>query len=110
MLDGGVDDVWIAPPEDVAAVGATGRLMDLDSPQAGALRARYGDRFIYVMPQREDYSDRPVPVGIDLSGTALVGEYRPWPDGAALGVNAYTSRLDQVLVFLDYVFQYRPER
>ncbi len=107
MLDGGVDDIWIAGPEDVAAIGATGRLMDLNSEQAGALRARYGDRFVYCTPLREGYSDEPVPVGIDLSGTALVGEYRPWPGGAALGVNAATKRFDQVMVFLDYLFQYQ---
>ena len=106
MLDGGVDDIWIAGPEDIAAIGAAGRLMDLDSEQAAPLRERYGDRFVYVKPLREDYSDQPVPVGIDLSGTALVGEYKPWPEGAALGVNAYTKRFDQVLVFLDYIFEY----
>ncbi len=104
MLDGQVDDVWIAQAEDVAAIGEAGRLMDLNSDAAAPLREKYGDRFVYCTPADESYSDSPVPVGIDLAGTALVGEYRAYPGGAALGINAYTKRLDQVLVFLDYLF------
>ncbi len=110
MLDGGVDDVWVAEAEDIIAVGETGRLMDLNADAAAPLRERYADRFVYCTPLREDYSDDPVPVGIDLSGTALTGEFSAYPSGAALGVNAYTKRLDQVVVFLDYVFQYQPGR
>lgn len=104
MLDGGVDDVWVAPEEDVIAVGEGGRLLDLSGEAAAPLRERYADRFVYCTPLDAAYSDRPVPVGIDLSGTWLVGEYRAYPDGAVLGVNAATKRLDQVLVFLDYLF------
>ena len=110
MLDGGVDDIWVAEEEDVVAIGETGRLMDLNTEAAAPLRERYADRFVYCTPLREDYSDSPVPVGIDLSGTALTGEYSAYPNGAVLGVNAYTKRLDQVVVFLDYVFRYRPGR
>jgi len=104
MLDGRVDDVWVAEAEDVIAVGAGGRLMDLDGPDAAVLKERYGDRFVYCTPLDESYSDQPVPIGIDLAGTALTGEYSAYPNGAVLGVNAYTGRLDQVVVFLDYLF------
>lgn len=103
MLDGKVDDVWVAEAEDVIAIGETGRLMDLNN--SDVLREKYSDRFVYCTPLREGYSDAPVPIGIDLTGTALVGEYNAYPDGAVLGVNAYTQRLDQVIVFLDYLFQ-----
>ncbi|MBQ9251550.1 MAG: hypothetical protein IJ188_02800 [Clostridia bacterium] len=105
MLDGGVDDVWVAEAEDLIVVGAGGRLMDLSTAQAAALREKYQDRFIYCTPLREDYSTEPVPIGIDLAGTALTGEYCAYPEGAALGINAYTSRLDQVEIFLDYLFE-----
>ena len=44
MLDAGVDDVWVAEAEDVIAVGEGGRLMDLNTPEAAALKERYGDR------------------------------------------------------------------
>ena len=104
MLDAGVDDIWIAQAEDVVAVGEAGRLMDLNSDAAKELRERYGDRFVYCTPLDESYSRAPVPVGIDLSGTALTGEYSAYPEGAVLGVNAYTRRFDQVVVFLDYLF------
>lgn len=105
MLDAGVDDVWVAEAEDVIAVGEGGRLMDLNTPEAAALKERYGDRFVYCTPLDESYSDQPVPIGIDLSGTALTGEYSAYPGGAVLSVNAYTQRPDQVVVFLDYLFQ-----
>ena len=103
MLDGKVDDIWVAEAEDVIAIGETGRLMDLNTNDA--LKEKYSARFVYCMPLDESYSDRPVPIGIDLSGTALVGEYSAYPNGAVLGVNAYTQRPDQVIVFLDYLFQ-----
>ena len=103
MLDGKVDDVWVAEAEDVIVVGETGRLMDLNTNDV--LRERYSDRFVYCTPLDESYSDQPVPIGIDLTGTALVGEYSAYPGGAVLGVNAYTQRPDQVVVFLDYLFQ-----
>jgi hypothetical protein len=104
MMDGGVDDVWIAPAEDVIAIGEAGRLLDLNSDAAAPIRERYADRFVYCTPLDESYSREPVPIGIDLAGTVLVGEYKAWPEGAVLGVNAATKRLDQVPVFLNYLF------
>ena len=103
MLDSGVDDVWVAEAEDVIAIGETGRLMDLNSDAAARLRERYANRFVYCTPLREDYSSEPVPIGIDLTGSVLTGEYSAYPNGAVLGVNAYTGRLEQVLVFLSYL-------
>ena len=107
MMDGKVDDIWVAEAEDVIAIGETGRLLDLNREEAAALQ-KYSDRFVYCTPLREDYSDQPVPIGIDLGGTALTGEFSPYPKGAVLGVNAYSQRLDQVVVFLDYLFDYQP--
>ena len=107
MIDGGVDDVWIAQAEDVIAIGEAGRLLDLNSELAAPLREKYADRFVYCTPLDESYSDQPVPVGIDLSGTALVGEYRAYSEGAVLGVSAHTRRFDQVPVFLEYLFAYK---
>ena len=106
MLDGQVDDIWVAQAEDVIAIGEGGRLMDLNGETAAPLREKYGNRFVYCTPLDESYSKVPVPIGIDLSGTALVGEYSAYPDGAVLAVNAYTKRFDQVVLFLDFLFQY----
>ena len=104
MLDGGVDDVWIAGAEDVIAVGEAGRLMDLNGDAAALIREKYADRFIYCTPLDASYSDKPVPIGIDLAGTALTGEYSAYPEGAVLAVHACTPRPEQVIVFLDYLF------
>ena len=84
--------------------------MDLGSGAAAALFERYADRFIYCTPLRQEYSTEPVPVGIDLTGTALTGEYSAYPDGAVLGVNALTGRLDQAAIFLEYLFGYQDPR
>jgi hypothetical protein len=104
MMDGGVDDVWVAQAEDVIAIGEAGRLLDLDSDAAAVIKEKYGDRFVYCTPLDESYSTGPVPIGIDLAGSSLTGEYSAYPGGAALGINAGTRRLDQALVFLDYLF------
>ena len=106
MMDGGVDDVWIAPKEDVIAVGEAGRLLDLNSDAAADLRRKFADRFVYCTPLDESYSAEPVPIGIDLADTALVGEYRAYPGGAVLGINAATKRLEQAMVFLDYLYAF----
>lgn len=107
MLDSGTDDIWVAGPEEIAVVGAAGRLMDLST--VDAIREKYGDRFVYCTPLRDDYSADPVPVGIDLSGTVLTGDYSAYPDGAALSINAYTKRLDAAMAFLEYLFDSESE-
>ena len=104
MLDSGVDDIWVAESEDVIAVGEAGRLMDLTRGENAQALARYADRFVYCTPLDEEYSTEPVAIGIDLSGTVLSqGTYSPYPNGAVLGINAYTKRFDQVLLFLAYL-------
>ena len=104
MLDSGTDDIWVSGVEEIRTVGAAGRLMDLS--RVDAVREKYADRFVYCQPLRDDYSSDPVPVGVDLSGTALTGPYSPYPEGAALAINAYTKRPDAAIRFLDYVFEY----
>ena len=76
----------------------------LNSDAAAPIREKYADRFVYCTPQDEEYSDQPVPIAIDLSGTVLTGEYSAYPEGAVLGINAGTKRLDQAAVLLDYLF------
>ncbi|MBQ3477358.1 MAG: hypothetical protein IJH25_04205, partial [Clostridia bacterium] len=45
MLDGKVDDIWVAEAEDVIAIGETGRLMDLNTTEA--LKEKYSAQFVY---------------------------------------------------------------
>ena len=106
MMDSGTLDVWIAEAEDVVAVGEGGRLMDLSAEAAQSIQERYGDRFVSCKPLRDTYSKDPVPIGIDLSGTALTGPYSAYPNGAVLAINAYTKRMEEAFRFVDYIFQY----
>lgn len=104
-LDSGTLDVLVMEEEDLLAIGASGRLLDLEDERATNLLERYQDRLVYCEPFREDYGKDLVPVGIDLSGTALVGEYRAYPEGCVLGISAVAPHLDQVEVFLSYLFE-----
>lgn len=105
-LDSGTLDVLVMPREDLAAVGASGRLMDLRDERTRALFEAYADRLLWVTPaEQTDGDGEPVPVGIDLSGTMLVGEGAPYGEDAALGVSALSPHPDQAEVFLRYLFQ-----
>ena len=105
-LDSGTLDVLVMPKEDLCAVGQSGRLMDLRNEKTKDILSAYGDRLVYIMPgEMSDYSDEPVPVGIDLTGTGLVGEGLPYENNAVLGVNALAPHPDQAEVFLAYLFE-----
>lgn len=105
-LDSGTLDVLVMPAEDLAAVGSSGRLMDLRDTRTASLYSAYADRLVWVAPsEKSDYSEDPVPVGIDLSGTPLVGENAPYGESAVLGVNALAPHPEQAAVFLAYLFE-----
>lgn len=104
-LDSETLDVLVMEEEDLLAIGASGRLLDLKDERVAHLLERYQDRLVYCEPFREDYGKELVPVGIDLSGTPLVGEYRAYPEGGVLGISAVAPHLDQVEVFLTYLFE-----
>ena len=104
-LDSGTLDALIMPQEDIAAIGKSGRLLDLRNQKTKQLFERYHDQLVWVMPnESSDYSNEPVPVGIDLEGTLLVGEQGAYADGAVLGVNALAQHTDQIPVLLDFLF------
>lgn len=106
LLDGGVLDVLVMEEDKLAAIGASGRLVDLSSTALmGDFAKRWQERLVYCQPYDETYSDAPVPVGIDLSGTALVGEYRAYADSAVLGISAHAPHMEQAEVFLNYLFE-----
>lgn len=104
-LDSGALDVLVMEREDIEALGRVGRLLDLEDARLNGLAERWADRLVWVEPSEEiEYEKSPVAVGIDLSGSCLVGEYRAYPEGALLGVGAGAEHLDQVEVFLNYIF------
>ena len=107
-MDSGVLDVLVMEPERLTAIGAAGRLMDLEDERTAAIMQKYADRVITCEPFREDYGKERVAIGIDLTGSVLVGEGCAYPDGAALGVNALSEHPEQAEVFLAYVFGEEP--
>lgn len=107
LIDSGTLDVLVMEEADITALGAQGRLLDLRDERMGPdFAARWQDRFVTCRPIRED-TDRgeAVPVGIDLAGSRLVGEYRAYPAGAVLALGASLPHPDQVELFLDYIFE-----
>ncbi|MGN0774775.1 MAG: hypothetical protein ACI4MP_13405 [Candidatus Ventricola sp.] len=104
-LDSGTLDVLVMPEADLSAVGQSGRLMDLRDERTAALFDAWQDRLVYVTPNAQSgYGDDPVPVGVDLSGTPLVGENAPYGESAVLGVSALAPHPEQAEVFIKYLF------
>ena len=103
FLDSGALDVLVMEEEDIASIGEVGRLLDLEDERMGDFAERWSDRLVYVEPTVQYAKDR-VPVGIDIAGSILVDKYNAYPDGAVLGVSAQAGHLDQVEVFLNYIF------
>ena len=105
FLDSGALDVLVMEREDIEAIGEAGRLLDLEDERMGDFAERWADRLVYVEPAAEtQYVKDWVPVGIDIAGSMLVDKYNAYPDGAVLGVSAQAGHLDQVEVFLNYIF------
>lgn len=103
--DGGVLDGIVQGTGSLAALGKTGRLMDLNSEECASIKAKYGDRFIYSDPIDEEYSEEKVPVGIDISGSKLVSQYGIYSADIALGIGAKSENVDSVEKFLDFILE-----
>lgn len=103
--DGGVLDGIVQGTGSLAALGKSGRLMDLDSEECASIKAKYGDRFIYSDPYDEDYGKDKVAVGIDISDSKLVTEYKVYSADIALGIGALSENVDSVEKFLDFIFE-----
>lgn len=103
--DGGILDGIVMGNGSLAALGKSGRLMDLDREECASIKQKYGDRFIYSEPYDEDYGKDMVPVGIDISDSRLVTEYKVYPLDAALGIGALSDNIESVELFLDFILQ-----
>jgi hypothetical protein len=106
-IEAGTQDAVIMEPEALASFGESGRLLDLDKEECSSIREKYGQYFIYCTPYDTEYGDGgEVAVGIDISDSILMTEYEIYEDGGcALGIGEYSSNLDAVEMFLDYVFE-----
>lgn len=102
-VDTGTLDVVMMETEDLATLGERGRLMDLSQEDVAELAEKYADRLIYAKPLDTEYSEEEIPIGIDLSDTCLVTKYHAYEGSCALGISAYSTHLDAVETFLDYI-------
>lgn len=104
LTDAGVLDAVVMDSAALASLGESGRLMDLDSEPCASIREKYGDRFLYALPYDTEYSEEPVPVGIDVTDSILVTQYRLYADSCALGIGAQSGSIEAVEKFLDYIY------
>ena len=98
-LDAGTMDVVLMGEEDLVALGETGRLLDLRDERTAALCEAYAGRLVYCTSAEGEE----IPVGIDLSDTALAGT--AYGGDCVLGVSANVPHPDQVPVFLSYLLE-----
>ena len=103
LMDSGTMDAIVMEPDNLALLGERGRLIDLTDERTKALMERYRDRLITVSHTDEDGTTRDIPIGIDISDSALVrqGAY----DACAIGISANAQHIDAVETFLDYILQ-----
>ena len=103
---GELDVVVMEQPQQLAAVGATGRLLDLDRPECAALRQRYADRLVYTTPNDEEYGSDRVAVGIDVRDSLLMTKYRVYGgETCVIGIGANSRNLDAVETFLRFILE-----
>ncbi len=103
IVESGDLDAVVTSEANLVAVGEAGRLLDLSAEPCAGLFKGYEELFVYCIPYDEEYSKDPVPVGIDISGSDLTEKYGLYPDGAVLGVGAYTSHPEEVVRFLEFL-------
>lgn len=103
LADSGTLDLITMFPEQLAPLGESGRLLDWNLESCDALREKYADRLIRYQPPEDAKVTDPVPVGIDISDSLLVTKYGIYPESAALGIAAGTTRLDAVGTFIDFI-------
>lgn len=97
QLEGGETDAIVCTRENLLGIASGGRLMDLSGAQA---LSPYAERMICMQTQ----AGETVPVGIDLTGCPAFERLGFYPEGACLGVSAYTQRLESVRIWLDFLF------
>ena len=103
LVDAGDLDVVVMGREGLKGIGSSGRLLDLRDERCASIYGRYADRIVFCVPYDTEYSEEPVPVGIDVSDSLLVTKYELYEEDAVLGIGAYTKRLDSVELFLDFI-------
>ena len=105
LADTGTLDLITMEPEQLAALGQSGRLLDWNMESCAALREKYAGRLIWYQPPEGAEQTGPIPVGVDISDSLLVTKYKLYADGCALGISAQSGRLDAVARFLSFILE-----
>ena len=104
MTDAGELDAITMEADSLAALGQSGRLLDLNDERCQSIKAKYADRFVYYQPYDENgQAMEKIPVGIDLSDSILVSKYHLYADSCALGIGARSENLEEVEYFIGFV-------
>lgn len=104
LLDGGILDLLVMEEADLKAVGATGRLLDLQG-EFFQLEEQWEDRLVYCENTDPDYEKTLVPVGVDLTGSFLTAPDGPYPEGCVVGLGAYSAHPEQLEQFLTFFLE-----
>ena len=105
LVEAGDLDLVVMGKEGLQGIGSSGRLLDLKDEKCAAVYSRYADRIITCEPYDREYSDQPVPVGIDISDSLLVTKYHLYEGDAVLGICAYTKRIESAETFLRFILE-----
>ena len=105
LTDSGTLDLITMMPDQLAPLGESGRLLDWNLERCAALRSEYADRLIWYEPPESAEETEPIPIGIDISDSLLVTRYQVYPETAALGIGAESTRLDAAADFLNFIFE-----
>ena len=105
-VEAGTLDAITMERGDLELLGARGRLLDLSG---GPFAEKYAERLVYAIPANPEYGADPLPIGIDLSDSRLVTDFRVYEGSCALGISANCPHPDAVEKFLDYVLSDRAE-
>lgn len=106
LADVGELDAITMEKDSLAALGQSGRLLDLNDERCASIKAKYADRFVYYQPEAEDgKTPEKIPVGIDISDSILMTKYHLYKDSCAIGIGAKSENLGEVEAFIDYVLE-----
>ena len=104
LMDGGVLDLLVMEKEDLQAIGATGRLLDLEGEKY-QLDPKWSDRLIYCENTEKDYEKTLVPIAVDLSGSFLTEADGPYPEGCAVSISSLSARPEELEQFLTFFLE-----
>ncbi len=100
-LEAGTTDALICQKSNLMGIARGKRVLNLEDGPAKEIYRQYRERIVFFTTEEGEE----VPVGIDISDSPRIEEMNSYKeDGCYLCVSAYTERVDQVKVFLDYLF------